>query len=245
MEAAFIGALKGHAVTLFEKTDHLGGNLLPGTKSPYKSEMIEVIEYLSTMLKKNRVPINLNTEVTMEHIRREAPDLVVLAIGSAPIIPMISGIGYDHVVLAEDVLLGRKAVGKNVVIIGGGSVGVETAELLNAQDKDVLIIEMGKDILSDLSPALKTSLASRVSRTRIQILTDQKVIKIRKHSVVMNREKIKNSETVVLAVGYHSNNKLINEVKEYNIPYAVIGDAVKPRKIFDAVKEGFQTTYGI
>ena len=133
MEAAVIAAGKGHSVTLYEMSDHLGGNVIPGSKPPYKSEMMAVVEYLTHMLKKYQVTVKLNTKMDMDKLNDEKADVVIVATGSLPIVPQIPGIDLDYVVSAEDVLLGNKSLGSKVVVIGGGSVGVETAEFLHPE----------------------------------------------------------------------------------------------------------------
>ncbi|HVI40391.1 MAG TPA: FAD-dependent oxidoreductase, partial [Anaerovoracaceae bacterium] len=239
MEAAVIAATKGHSVTLCELSDHLGGNVIPGSKPPYKSEMMAAIDYLSYMLKKYHVTVKLNTKMDMNKINDEKPDVIIVASGSLPIVPKIPGIELDYVVSAEDVLLGHKTLGDKVVVIGGGSVGVETAEFLEEQSKDVTVIEMADEILADVTPVMKGSLLYRISASTIKVLTGQKVQEIKEHMVVTDKQTLDNVDHIVLAVGYKANDDLAKQLQESNIEYKVIGDAVKPRKIYQAVKEGF------
>lgn len=120
MEAAHIAASRGHSVTLYEKNDHLGGNVIPGAKPPYKSEMMAAVDFLSHMLEKIHVEVKLSTKASIDTIRSEGVDVVIVASGSTPIIPKIPGVENDYVFTAEDVLMNRKTVGKKVVVIGGG-----------------------------------------------------------------------------------------------------------------------------
>lgn len=245
MEAANIAAVKGHSVTLYEQSDHLGGNVIPATKPPYKSEMMYIIDHLTYMLNKNKVNIKLNTKVDMNIINMEKPDVVILASGSLPIVPEIPGIDNDYVVSAEDVLFERKAVGNKVVVIGGGMVGVETAEFLEHQNKEVTVIEMLDEILSDMSPVLKAGLQVRVSNSNIKIMTGQKVLEIKENAVITDKQAIEGSDTIVIAIGYKPNNELIPQLQESSVNYKVIGDAVKARRIYQAVKEGFEAAYNL
>lgn len=245
MEAAYIASMKGHCVTLYEKYDHLGGNVVPGTKPPNKSEMFAMVDFFTTMLKKNGVEIKFNLPVTMELIYNEEPYLVLLATGSAPIIPPILGVHQDFVFNAEDILIKPDAAGDQVVVIGGGSVGVETAELLEQQGKKVTVVEMSNEILSDMAPMLKAGLMYRVGESDIVINTGEKVEEIGDHQVITDKETLENVDTVVLAVGYEPDNALAEELKGSKIRFKVIGDAVKPRKIYEAVKEGFEAGYEV
>jgi 2,4-dienoyl-CoA reductase-like NADH-dependent reductase (Old Yellow Enzyme family)/thioredoxin reductase len=247
MEAAYLAASKGHSVKLYEKNAYLGGNIVPGTKPPFKSEMFALVDFLSGMLKKYDVDVKMNTKADMSMIMKDQPDFIIIANGSSPIIPPIPGVQEDYVITAQDSLLKRKSVGNKVVIIGGGSVGVETAELLDEQNKDVTVIEMLDNILIDMSPTMSAPLLNRVSKSDIKILTSEKVLEINHHTVRTDKRTCENVDTVILAVGYKSNpnTDLVNQAQESNIEYKVIGDAVKPRKIYQAVKEGFETAYNL
>lgn len=245
MEAAYIAASRGHSVTLYEKNDYLGGNAIPATKPSYKSEMMAAVDFLSHMLEKNHVKVKLNTKVSIDTIKSEGADAVVVASGSTPIIPKIPGIENDYVFTAEDVLMNRKIAGKKVVVIGGGSVGVETAELLAHQSKEVSVIEMADEILSDMSLSLKMVLLRRVGNTSINVMTDHKVLEIKNHTVVTDKQILQDIDSVILAVGYKSNNELVSQLQEANVIYKVIGDAVKPRKIYQAIMEGLEAVYNL
>jgi pyruvate/2-oxoglutarate dehydrogenase complex dihydrolipoamide dehydrogenase (E3) component len=207
--------------------------------------MMATVDYLSYMLKKNKVNVKLSTKATVDMIKNEKPDVVIVASGSFPIVPPIPGVDNDYVFSAKDVLLQNKTAGNNVVVIGGGSVGVETAEFLSEQNKEVTVLEMADDILIDMAPILKAPLLARVSLSNINILTGQKVLEIKDHAVITDKQTLENVDTVVLSVGYKSNNELIAQLQQANIDYKVIGDAVKPRRIYQAVKEGFETAYSL
>lgn len=245
MEAAYIASMKGHCVTLYEKYDHLGGNVVPGTKPPHKSEMFALVDFFTTMLKKNGVGIKFNLPVTIDMIINEEPYMVFLATGSAPIIPTLPGVHQDFVLNAEDVLMNPGTVGDQVVVIGGGSVGVETAELLELQGRKVTVVEMSGEVLSDMAPMLKAGLLYRIGESDIVINTGEKVLEIGDHQVITDKENLENVNTVVLAVGYQPDNALEEELNVSKVRFKVIGDAVKPRKIYEAVKEGFEAAYEI
>jgi 2,4-dienoyl-CoA reductase (NADPH2) len=133
MEAARVAAERGHDVTLFEKSDHVGGQLDYAIIAPAKEALTSITEYYDRQFAKLGVDVRLNTEVNEQTVNSIQPDAVVLAIGSKPVFPNIPGIDKPHVVKAEDVLLDRVTVGQNVVIIGGATVGCETAETLAKQ----------------------------------------------------------------------------------------------------------------
>ncbi|NLC84655.1 MAG: FAD-dependent oxidoreductase [Ruminococcaceae bacterium] len=245
MEAAVIAATKGHSVTLVEQNGYLGGNVVPGTKPPFKFELLYAIDYLHVMLTKYNVDIRLHTKADADLIEAEKADTVIIASGSVPMMPPIPGSDPNFVIKAEDVLMGLRSVGDKAVIIGGGSVGIETGEMLVAKGKDVTVVEMLPEVLKDLSATLKAGLLHRVSQTDLQILTSEKVLEIKQNAVVTDNRTIADVDTVIMAVGYKSNNDLVKQLQDRGLDFKVIGDASKPRKIYQAVKEGFEIAYNL
>ena len=127
MEAARVLKLRGHEVILFEKENYLGGELFMAGRPPGREELMRAVNYLINQMVKLKVDVRMNTEATVETILDENPDAVVMATGSSPIIPPIPGIDGKNVVRAEDVLLDKVDVGDEIVVIGGGATGTETA----------------------------------------------------------------------------------------------------------------------
>lgn len=127
MEAARIAALRGHDVHLFEKTDVLGGQLRYAYIPPGREEIENVIKFLENQIKKLNVKIQFCKNVDMKTIKELKPDVVIAAVGGSPIIPRIPGVKEKNVVVAEDVFDNKVKVGKDVVIIGGGTIGCEIA----------------------------------------------------------------------------------------------------------------------
>ena len=127
MEAARVTALRGHDVHLFEKTDVLGGQLRYAYIPPGREEIVNVISFLENQIKKLNVNIELSKKVDTVTINKLKPDVVIAATGGVPLIPKITGIKEKNVVVAEDVFDDKVKVGKDVVIIGGGTIGCEIA----------------------------------------------------------------------------------------------------------------------
>ena len=127
MEAARVAALRGHDVHLFEKTDVLGGQLRYAYIPPGREEIVNVISFLENQIKKLNVNIELSKKVDTATINKLKPDVVIAATGGVPLIPKITGIKEKNVVVAEDVFDNKVKVGKDVVIIGGGTIGCEIA----------------------------------------------------------------------------------------------------------------------
>lgn len=147
MEAARVAALRGHRVALYERREKLGGQLALAAIPPGRGEFFIFQDYLETQLRKLKVPIHLGVEVSAAQVEAEKPDALVLATGAGPLIPPIKGIDGPNVLLAWDVLRGKVDTGKEVVIIGGGAVGLETALFLahkGALDAETLYFLMFK-----------------------------------------------------------------------------------------------------
>ena len=244
MEAARVAALRGHKVTLREKGDALGGNLIPASTPDLKQDYRRLIDYLSTQIRKLGVAIELGREATLEQVQKAGPEVVFIATGSTPIIPEIPGVEKGKVGTATDVLLGRKEVGESVVVLGGGLVGSETALYLAQQGKRVTIVEILGSVARDMFAINRMHLLVLLADADVRILTETSVAEITDDSVTLvdkdgKRSKLAN-DTVVLALGLKSNRELEEALGDKVPETYVIGDCVEPRKVMDAIWEGFR-----
>jgi 2,4-dienoyl-CoA reductase-like NADH-dependent reductase (Old Yellow Enzyme family)/thioredoxin reductase len=143
MEAARTAAERGHEVVLFEKEDHLGGVLVTAAALPFKSDVKKYLDWAVRMTSETPgIDIRLSTEATVERLRAEKPDALIIAVGAEPVIPPIPGIDAANVVWAGDVDTGKAPVGENVLLAGAGLTGCETALHLLQQGKKVTVIDM-------------------------------------------------------------------------------------------------------
>ena len=150
MEAAIVAKKRGHDVTILEKADQVGGTWNVACLPLYKGELVNLIKWQNDELSRLGVEIRLSTEATVDMIKEMNPDEVILATGGKPFIPPIPGADLPHVVQANEILLQNASFGKNVAVLGGGSVGVETAEYMDYCGSKTTIIEMMDDILIGL-----------------------------------------------------------------------------------------------
>lgn len=249
MEAARVAAERGHEAVLYERNDKLGGQLLIASIPPHKEEIGDLTEFLSRELARLKVKVVLGTAVTEDTVKREKPDAIVLAAGAKPIIPNIKGIEQKHVSTAHDILTGKVSAGSKTVIVGGGSVGCEVAEYIAAQGKEVFVLEMLKDVATDTGPLVKALQMKRIEEANINILTSSKVTEILAEAVAYEKEgkkeKIGGIDTIVLAVGAKSETEMLEALDKMGIPYINTGDCVEPRKIWDAIHEGFRAAYDL
>ena len=132
---------KGHQVTLYEASDKLGGNMRLAAYPPGKGDITNMIRSYIVRCQKAGVTIKMNQEVTLDLIREEKPDSVIVASGSRTLILPIEGIDNPAIIHGSDLLDGKRAAGKKVLVVGGGMVGCETAAFLGEQNHDVTVIE--------------------------------------------------------------------------------------------------------
>jgi len=151
MSAALASSQRGHDVTLYEKSNRLGGQLHLASAPPGRAEFGELAKDLAKQIALSKVKTILNTEVDESLIDREKPDEVILTTGAEPITPPIAGIDRPNVVQAWDVLQNKVYTGRDVIVIGGGAVGVETAMFLaekgtlSGEDVKFLLVNRAED----------------------------------------------------------------------------------------------------
>lgn len=244
MEAARVATLRGHEVELYEKNETLGGRLVLASVPPYKAGYMEGVEYLKRTIKKLDIKVHTGVNVDKAFIMQKKPDVVIIATGAQPLIPGIPGMDKAKVMTSDDLLAGKCSAGKRVVVIGGGSVGAETAHyLMDTTQREVFLIEMLSDIALDMSTEVRVIFMKDIKNyTKLHILTDTKVIGLEKDAVVVEKNKeaqrLEGIETVILAVGAASNQQLGNEVNSLIDEVYTIGDARTPDDATEAIYEG-------
>ncbi|OIJ19253.1 2,4-dienoyl-CoA reductase [Anaerobacillus alkalidiazotrophicus] len=245
MTAAISAAKRGFKVELWEKKDHLGGNLLAAGAPSFKKDVINYTDYLKTQVSKHPINLKLLKEGSVTDIINRKDDLVILALGAKEATPPIPGIDKAHVKYANNVLLGKEITGDEVVVIGGGLVGCETALFLKQQGKEVTIVEMLDDILQKDSHSLNNTmkLRSLLAENGITIKTKTQVESICYTNVTLKtneNEELFDCDSVVIATGYLPESDLVSALED-KVPLASVGDCVRPGKILDAVHEAFHT----
>jgi len=239
MEAARVARKCGHHVTLFEKTPRLGGQALLASIPPYKQILEQTVRWLSQEIRNEGVEICLNSEGEAKHIEAQKPDKVILATGASPISP--ASVSSSNILSAWEVLAGSET-GKQVLVLGGGMVGVETAEFLSRRGCQVKILEMREQLATDMEGVTQALLLERVKNSQISVMLDTKVEAICGRQVLVNRKGQKEwleGETIVLAMGSVPNNKLLQDLKGRVPEIFSIGDCVIPRRMKEAIHEGF------
>ncbi|MGQ9460416.1 MAG: oxidoreductase [Candidatus Bathyarchaeaceae archaeon] len=246
MEAARVSALRGHEVILYEKSDRLGGQLNLAAVPPHKEEIKNVTAYLEPQIRKLGVKVILGEEVTPQLVEKIKPNVVFIATGSVPIVPENMIVKGGSIVTAHDVLAGMASVGERVIVVGGGMVGAETAEFLAGRGKKVTILEMLGRIGMDMVPMVILLLYRRLKELGVVMITNAKVEKITRNSVVYEKDGKKQTveaDSVVLAMGSKPNLGLMGALKGKVPELYAIGDAEKPGNVLKAIHDGYRIAY--
>lgn len=248
-EAARVLAIRGHKPEVYERQPWLGGNLIPGGAPDFKEDDLALAKWYENQLKKLRVPVHFNTEVTKQDVMAENYDCVIIATGS---VPKKFSLGDDaHVYTASQVLMKEKECGGTTAVIGGGLVGCETALWLAKQGKKVTVVEAMDQILAVNGPlchANKDMLKHLVPYHGIEIVTGAKVTEYKDGQLswkVNGRQQEITCDSVILAVGYKENSGLYQELK-YDIPELyLLGDARQVSNIMYAIWDAFEVANSI
>ncbi len=228
LEAARAAALAGHEVTLYEKTDRLGGQFSTAAIPPVKGDLAAYVSWEVKQLEKLGVDIRMNTEYTAELCDLEKPEKVILAAGAEHKKPDIPGINGSNLVTATDVLWGRASTGQKVVVAGGGMIGSETATYLASLGKQVTIVEMLPQVASDEEFTRRVLMLKMFEEKHINVMTNTKITMITDTGVQVETgpDTVEiDADTVVLALGMAPQNGLAESL-EGKTEVVVVGDAL-------------------
>jgi 2,4-dienoyl-CoA reductase-like NADH-dependent reductase (Old Yellow Enzyme family)/thioredoxin reductase len=249
LTAACEAARLGHRVDLFEKDKEWGGQLRYAGKPPFKGVYQEWGAWLGAQAKKMGVNLHPGMEVTEKMIQEGNPEAVILAAGGEKIVPDIPGIDLPHVADAWQILSGETAPKKHALVIGGGLIGMETADFLSQKGAQVTLVEVLKR-----SPVLKITshgymLHTRLREASCKLLFDTAVKRIEPSSVILlsqgTEEVLSPIDQVVIAVGLKASEGLKKFLESKGIRHFMVGDAVSPRRIIEATEEGAKAAWSL
>ncbi|MEN3004123.1 FAD-dependent oxidoreductase [Dehalobacterium formicoaceticum] len=250
MEAARVAALQGHEVTLFEKTDRLGGQLVAATKPVFKQRLRKFMEWEIRQIKKQGVKIVLNKEISADSPELAGADRIIVALGAVPAVPDIPGIDGEKVLgVMEAHEYPERIKGDKIVICGGGMSGCDLALELAMEGKQVAIVEMLDELAKTALLDNRNPLMFRLEDYKVQQFTGTKVLAIEKDGVVVETadgiKKTLPADTVIHAFGMTSVSRLAAEIAEKYPTTAIIGDCVKVGQVDGAVRNGFFAGWSI
>ncbi|MDL2226809.1 FAD-dependent oxidoreductase [Deltaproteobacteria bacterium OttesenSCG-928-M10] len=238
---AWIAAERGHKVTLYEKESVLGGQFRIAAFPPGKSDLLKMLRYYYVMGVKYGVQYRISQVVTPELIAEQKPDVVILATGGVPLVPPIPGIDNNNILHAIDVLSGRREVGQNVLIAGGGLVGSELADYLNEYGHKVTIIEMRPEVGADVNHVVKMTLMKRLKEHETKFIVNATIKNFLYDGAIyeLNGQELTavGYDSIVLALGTTAHNPLEKEISGLVEEVHVLGDAKKARKVLEATSE--------
>lgn len=244
LSAAATAAARGARVKLFEKDKNVGGVVKLGKKPPFKNGLQDFIDYLEKMARAHHVDIQTGVTATADIIRKEAPDRIIIATGATSLWPRIKGLDtHDRVLSALEALALEQTPPGKYLIVGGGAGGLELAEFLAGDGIDITVIEMTDQTGSGLHATRQHLLLERIEAAAVRLQKHTRLVAIEGKTVKV--ETPNGSKTlgpfdcIVFAIGYQSNTHLADEIKP-DRRVTVIGDAVRPRSIFEAIREGFE-----
>ncbi len=248
IEAAFTLAAKGYDVTMYEKSDRIGGSINLADKAPGKFRMDILLDYWKRQLEKNgKITVKLNTEITdakIAEIKRELdPKVVCLNVGGKPVVPPMPGL--ENAVTAHDVLSGKVSVeGKRVVIIGGGMTALETAEFMAERKNTIVLCEMMPQFAADtfIYRVVKTQLG--LARQGVCMKPHTMVLGANEEGVlyrdlVTGLEGVLPAEVIVLSLGVRPDRTLRAKLDEAFDNVVALGDSNKTGTLQNATGATF------
>ena len=248
MKAAITAAQRGHQVILLEKTDELGGILKSEQALPFKYEMYQLGLTFARQMEKEGVEVRLNTPATPELLEQLAPDALILAVGSSPIVPPLPGIDGDNVVVVNNYYLEKEKVADTVVVLGGGLAGCECAVHLGMEGKQVHLVEMRDSLAVDYNIRHRPILMQQVDKYTT-VHTGLQGLRVTEEGLVCKdgegKEVLIPGKTVICAVGQRSNRDTVNELRGCAPFVREIGDCARVSNITNAVYQGYHAALDI
>lgn len=247
LEAAKILGKRGFKPVVFEQSNQYGGALQLANKPLHKERIDWLIDTMVYQAKKAGATIHLNTPAGIADLKAMDPYAVVVATGCKPLEIRIPGDDAANVYSVVDYLEGNTPVfeGMKIAVIGGGTTGLETAEKLSIEGNNaVTVVEMLPEVGKDMYAMPKADFMERLENLKVELLTNAKVQEITQSGITYedlkeNQTKNREFDAVILSLGFQPETKMVQEIKDAFGRVRVIGDAVKVRKISDAIFEGY------
>ncbi|MBQ6335343.1 MAG: FAD-dependent oxidoreductase [Erysipelotrichaceae bacterium] len=251
MEAARTSALRGYRVTLFEKSDHLGGHVVEAGAHSFKSEIAKLNEWYKRELEDLKVDVKLNHEPCINCIKKQEPDAIILATGTDESKPPIPGL--EKAISSLEAIDDPKKLGEKVVIVGGGLVGCEIALDEANHGKDVTIVEALDDIMAAGGAGApypnKQMISDLFENKGVKVFTSTKLVEVSDEGAIVEKadgsKELFVADTVVSALGFRPTPNLKEEWAELNVPICEVGDATGAGTIMKAIWDAYEAANNI
>jgi 2,4-dienoyl-CoA reductase-like NADH-dependent reductase (Old Yellow Enzyme family)/thioredoxin reductase len=243
MEAALTASRCGHDVTLYEKTDRLGGLVNIAALPPHKETFVTLIEYYIQAIRKSTIQVVFNSSPSAADLRQMKADVLFIATGSMPILPGF--LRQAPAIPAAEVLQGAET-GQNVLVLGGGLVGAETAEFLALRGKTVTMLEMRDTIAPDMQGRARAFLMDTLRACGTTFLTGREIQSITEEGVVTVKDTYGNIsqlpvfDTMVMALGYRADSSLPAALAREGVSFIPLGDCIRAGKVMTALHQAYK-----
>ena len=262
MQAAITAADQGHNVVLCEKNDRLGGALLCEEKVPFKEKLDQYIHLQRRLISRRpNIDVRLNTAVTPELAREIAPDVIIAALGARPVKPNLPGIDLPNVFGAEEIYYHPEKAGQNVVLLGGGLVGLELAIYLSMLGRKCTVVEMAPSLNDGGNNLHGLAISTELKRYDIHVSTSTKALEITDKGVLCEftgvepkpgfrfgmpcyyadgkeGTKLYEADTIIYSVGQRPLWEECDALRDCAPEFYQLGDCVMPKNIWQATSTG-------
>jgi pyruvate/2-oxoglutarate dehydrogenase complex dihydrolipoamide dehydrogenase (E3) component len=242
MEAAIVAAERGHKVTLFERSDSLGGQLKYADYVSFKSDLKDFKDYLVRRVYNLNIKVLIGMEATPEMLMKGNPDAVIAAVGADSIIPNIPGIDNPSVILATDTVENIERIGQKVAVIGGGQTGCEIGLHLAYESKEVVIVEMLDNVAPNAGFTYRNPLIEQLDKN-LKYLTSVRCTKFSDHEIEIvdknGKKQVIVADTVIVAAGMKPKvieSELFRDIAPDFFP---IGDCDQAKDVKHAIRTGY------
>jgi 2,4-dienoyl-CoA reductase-like NADH-dependent reductase (Old Yellow Enzyme family)/NADPH-dependent 2,4-dienoyl-CoA reductase/sulfur reductase-like enzyme len=255
LEAARVAKGLGHEVEVWEKQDHVGGQLKYAVAAPDKEEVRAVWDYRWQEIEALKVPVHTNIELTVEKIKAYGPDRVIVATGAIKQnLPLDVGKVDEQILVlhAWDAFDQVEKISENstVTIIGGGMVGMELADLLRLKNCRIRILEMQASVANGMARNNKFELIERLQDSGATILTKCRIDRIEGREIIYQgpdgaTTALEIGSALVFATGPKPNLAVLDVVQASQVPYELIGDCARPGDYLGAIRDGWMVALGL
>lgn len=248
IQAAVIASQRGHEVILWEQ-HQLGGQIRLADIAPCKEEMTEAFRYLEYSLSQSGVTVHTGHRAMADEIVAQVPDVVIVACGSRPGTLTIPGINLPHVINARDLYERDLPIGNDIIIVGGGELGCETADWLADSERKVTVVEILTEVLGKMKKLPKGRLLARLSEKGVGIMTETCLTAITTDTVYLinndGDETTMKADTVILAINSEPQNQLVQELNGKVGRVVAVGDAASPGNLGSALRSATEEALAI